>query len=100
MEHDCKFPDLGDRAALAAALAPHLEDEDVFTDPRTGEPYGANPSLSGKCNVEFDDQENFVVFYETTPGEDGGRNVGFLLTDAAHVSDERWQKIKKLSGLE
>jgi hypothetical protein len=99
-EHDCKFPDLGDRAAVSAALAPYLEDQDVFLDPRTGEPYGANPSFSGKCNVDFDDQENFVLFYETTPGEDGGRNVAVLPSAVHHVSDDRWQKMKKVSGLE
>jgi hypothetical protein len=100
MENDCMFPDLDDMDAVVAALAPSIEDEDVFLDPRTRQPYGGNPSLSGKCDVEFDHQVDFVVFYETTPGEDGGRNIAFLLGGVDHVSDERWQQLKKLSSME
>ncbi len=100
VENDCMFPDLGDMDAVAAALAPYLEGDDVFIDPRTRQPYGGNPSLSDKCDVEFDHQLDFIVFYETTPGEDGGRNVAFLLGGVDHVSNERWQQLKKRSRIE
>ncbi len=99
-DHDCVFPDLSDREAVAAALAPYLEDEDVFLDPRTREPYGANIPFSGECDLDHPQVFDLVVFYETTPGEDGGRNVASLFGAAHHVSDERWQQIKKLSGIE
>jgi hypothetical protein len=99
-EHDCMFPDLGDMDAVSEALDPYIEDDDVFLDPRTMQPYGGNPSFFGKCHLDAEVMFDTVVFYETTPGDDGGRNVALLFSDVQHVTAERWDELKKLSGIE
>jgi hypothetical protein len=99
-EHECMFPDLGDMEAVADALDPYLEGADVFVDPRTMQPYGANPSLCGKCDVDTEDMFDTVIFYETTPSEDGGRNLALIHGVVHHISAYRWQRIKKVSGID
>jgi len=99
-DHGDRYPQMSSMETVRQALAPYRKSEDVFEDPRTGEPYGVNMSLSGKRLVDVDDPFDTVVFFETTPTEDGGRNVTLVDGSVAHLSADKWQEAKQASSIE
>lgn len=94
------MPDLSTTEAMQSALTVYVRNDDVFTDPRTGEPYGVNTALSEKRLATVQDPVRTAVFYEETPASDGRRAVAFLDGHAARISDREWQEVKRESGIE
>lgn len=99
MQHDYTFPDLSDMDAAREALYPYVETADVFVDPRSNQPYGVNSAISR--SKYWDVRLDAVVFYETVPGKGGGRSVVLALRgDAAHVTAEEWEELKRALGID
>ena len=98
-DHEDMVPDLSSMEAVGTTLDEYVKNRTVFTHPVTGQPYGVNSSLSGLRVLEVRDISNTAVFYEQTTWSDGTRGVAFLDGHAARVSPERWQQIKRISGI-
>lgn len=98
-DHEDTLPDLSSMEAVGTTLDEYVKNRTVFTHPVTGQPYGVNSSLSGLRLLEVRDISNTAVFYEQTTWSDGTRGVAFLDGHAARVSPEKWQEIKRISGI-
>ncbi len=94
------MPDLSTTEAMHSALTEYVRNDDVFTDPRTGEPYGVNTAMSEKRLVEVADVVATAVFYEQVASSDATRGVAFLDGHAGRISDREWQEVKRESGIE
>lgn len=93
-DHEDRYPNLADIVAIRQALDEYVEEDDVFVDPRTKQPYGMNLAPSGKRLVDIEDPVEMVVFYETVAREDGSRDVAFADGHVACVSADRWDEIE------
>jgi len=99
-DHHDTFPNLSDMDAAKRGLAEYVKSKDVFSDPRSRAPYGANSTLSGKRLADLEDPLDTVVFYETVADDKGGRNVAFCDGNVTRISAERWEQIMPSLGAE
>jgi hypothetical protein len=98
-EHNDKLPDLTDVLRLKQALLPKfISNEKVFVQPRTGEPYATNPSLSEHA-WQGPNASDTIVVYESRPAGDGSRTSLFLDGHVERLSEARWQKLMRSSGI-
>jgi hypothetical protein len=99
-DHGDMLPDLTDMNTAKTALAQYVTDDSVFLDPRTGQPYAVNSTLSNRGVIEFNRVVRIAVFYEDPARGDGSRVVAFLGGNTASVSKSEWQEVKASSGIE
>jgi hypothetical protein len=98
-DHEDVLPDLSSVDTIQETLDEYVKNRSVFTHPGTDQTYAVNSSLSGLHLPTVKDPSGVAVFYEQTTWSDGTRGVGFLDGHAKRVDAQKWQEIKRVSGI-
>jgi prepilin-type processing-associated H-X9-DG protein len=99
-DYDERLPPMQDLATMKKAIMPYVRNEEVFKDPRTGEPYRVNPAASRKPDASIAVPAQFVLLYESTPSRDGKRAVAFADGHVKRLDPAEWEAAKKKSGMQ
>jgi hypothetical protein len=99
-DNNGKLPDLSDVQSLKKAVAAYISTgksqvEKYFVNPRTGQPYQPNSSLTYKERKGPNASADIALVYEAEPAQDGTRGVLFADSHADRVTEPRWQDVKK-----
>lgn len=98
-DYDGTLPPMEDPGQVKTLLEPYVKDTAVFCDPRTGQPYLVNTSLSNHKLAHISNPVEMVVFYEASPDEDNSRRVSFLDGHAERILESEWPLVKKRSKI-
>lgn len=114
------LPPMKRPAEAQKVLLPYTRDKAVFVDPRTGTPYLANPSLSGKrsglvlmqfrrrgpgrarwimTKADITRPAEVVAFYAPCPTPVGERDVLFVDGHVSRVSEAEWEQLRRSSHI-
>ncbi|HXI84977.1 MAG TPA: hypothetical protein VNL17_12895 [Verrucomicrobiae bacterium] len=94
------FPNLSNPDSMRAAITNNLpKSTNPFFDPRTGQPYQPNSSLTYQKRKDPNASVSMVTVYEPDPTADGSRRVLFADAHVERVSESRWQELKKTSNI-
>jgi prepilin-type processing-associated H-X9-DG protein len=99
MDYDERLPPMRDAATMKRAVMPYVKSDEVFKDPRTGEPYHVNPAASGKSLAQIAAPDRFVILYEASPSRDGKRAVAFVDGHVKRLDPAEWEMAKRKSGI-
>jgi len=94
-DNKLKLPPLDDAEQMKAALMPYVKNEQLFLQPKSGDPYQGNPMLAGKTVAELPDPSQVMVLFEVTPDNNGQRVVAFLDGHVEAVDAQRWAALKE-----
>lgn len=103
-DNDDKLPDLSDPQTMKVALVIYVskdksQAERFFVQPRTGQPYQPNTSLSFQKRTGLIAPSTIAVAFEDEPGIGGTRAVLFVDGHVDRVSEKQWQELKKSSNI-
>lgn len=102
-DYDERLPSLESMPEAKRTLQPYVSSSastspELWREPRYGQPYAVNTSLSRQWLRDYKVPEKVVTFYETYPWS-GKRVVGFLDGHAKAVSEEDWPRLARESGM-
>jgi hypothetical protein len=99
--HHDTTPPMDDPEAAKQAIMPYTQnDRDIFSDPVEGVPYRTNPYAGNKSLGDFtEDPTQLVLFYEGKADAEGKWRAVFLDGHAQLLTQEEWEKAKKVSHL-
>lgn len=94
------LPPMTTSALARKALAPYAENDAIFTQPGTTQPFLTNPILSGKLWAHLSRRGYMVAFYEPDAAADGKRTVLFLNGKVQRVDEKQWARLRHISKLD
>ena len=98
-DKDEVLPPMDSYATFKESLLPYVKGQDAFVNPLTKEPYELNSILTKHKLAHIKNKSEMAVIFESAPGADGTRGVGFLDGHVARVTETEWTLIKKQSKI-
>jgi hypothetical protein len=89
-DYDERYPPLRDPKETKELVMPYIKNEQIWVDPNTKQPYGMNLDLSYRSQAEIEKPDETVMLFETAPGPDGMRAVGYADGHVKRIPESEW----------